>query len=627
MELIDNRTAVQVLREYWGYDSFRPMQEEIINKALEKEDVLAILPTGGGKSICFQVPAMMCKGVAIVVTPLIALMKDQVQNLNNRGIKAKAVYAGMSSNEIELSFNNVCYGDYKFLYISPERLKTRIFRRYAQIMNISFIVIDEAHCISQWGYDFRPEYLQIGELRDLIDAPVIALTATATPTVAQDIMERLRFKQKNLLKSSFERPNLSYLVEKTEDKLSRILHIARSVKGSGIIYVRSRKKTEEISNFLCANSISASFYHAGLSSKLRTIRQEKWKNDEISLMVCTNAFGMGIDKPDVRYVIHFDIPDSPEAYFQEAGRGGRDGKNSYAVLLWNNYDVGRLKKMNTVSYPDLEYVEDIYQKLHIYLDVPYEMGEMTQHKFAFFAFCKMFKLNQSSAWYALKYLERTEHIVLAESVDINTRVSILLTRQELYSYEFEDKTMSCVLEILIRNYTGIFSNLVGIDEMLICDKLSITQPKLRQVLYNMSVQHIIKYVPTDNADVVLLLHERLLPKNLELRPQLYEFLKTSQNDRAQKMIEYVREDNLCRSRFLLKYFGQEESNDCKTCDLCRAVSKPKQEFRKYILSNFQGECSIDDVKAYLAHPDRIHLKEIVLSEFRSMVDSGEIKLI
>ena len=346
-------TTLEILKEYWGYDSFRPKQEEIVNAALDDRDVLAILPTGGGKSVCFQVPAMMREGIAIVVTPLIALMKDQVQNLNDRGIKALCVNAGMNRREIDLALNNAAYGDFKFLYVSPERVGTRLFRSYVQVMNISYIVVDEAHCISQWGYDFRPDYLNIGRLRELTDAPVIALTATATPAVADDIMERLGFKEKCIIKSGFERPNLSYIVRHAEDKLGQLLNICNNVKGTGIVYVRSRKKTEELSAFLVANGISSSFYHAGLGQDSRSDRQERWKKDMIRVMVCTNAFGMGIDKPDVRFVVHFDVPDSPEAYFQEAGRGGRDGKRSFAVMLWNSSDIRRLRQIATISFQSL----------------------------------------------------------------------------------------------------------------------------------------------------------------------------------------------------------------------------------------------------------------------------------
>ena len=371
----------EVLKEYWGYDGFRPMQEEIITAALEGKDVLAIMPTGGGKSICFQVPGLMRDGITLVVTPLIALMKDQVQNLNDRGVRALAIHAGMSRHEVDLALNNAAYGDYKFLYLSPERLGTQLFRSYIDVLDVSFIVVDEAHCISQWGYDFRPDYLRIGELRERIDAPVIAVTATATPSVAQDIMERLGFKEMLLLKSGFERPNLSYIVRQVEDKYSQILNVCNGVPGTGIVYARNRRKCEELSAFLRAQGVSASFYHAGLGGQARAERQAAWKSGAVRVMVCTNAFGMGIDKPDVRFVVHYDLPESPEAYFQEAGRAGRDGKRSFAVQLWNSVDVRRAKQIEDVSFPSLEYIEDVYQKLHAFFEIPYDTGMGRQLKF------------------------------------------------------------------------------------------------------------------------------------------------------------------------------------------------------------------------------------------------------
>ena len=562
-------TALEILKEYWGYDSFRPKQEEIVNAALEDRDVLAILPTGGGKSVCFQVPAMMREGIAIVVTPLIALMKDQVQNLNDRGIKALCVNAGMNRREVDLALNNAAYGDFKFLYVSPERIGTRLFRSYAQVMNVSYIVVDEAHCISQWGYDFRPDYLAIGKLREIVDAPVIALTATATPAVADDIMERLGFEQKCLIKSGFERPNLSYIVRQCEDKLGQLLNICANVPGTGIVYVRSRRRAEELAAFLAANGISSSFYHAGLGQDSRSDRQERWKKDDIRVMVCTNAFGMGIDKPDVRFVVHFDVPDSPEAYFQEAGRGGRDGKRSFAVLLWNSSDVGRLRQIATVSFPSLEYIEDVYHKVHIFFDIPYDAGEGRQLKFDLDEFCRHFKLQRQAVYYAVKYIERTDHWTLSEDVDISTKVQIMVDRNDMYDLELEDPAMTRLLELLMRKYTGVFSFSVPIDEDYVASCIDVTVPQLRQLLYRLSLEHVIRYIPNDHATVLFLHHERLRPKNVNLDPERYEFLKKSSHSRMQKMIDYVSEDSVCRSSYLLEYFGQEDSAPCGTCDVCR----------------------------------------------------------
>ena len=563
-------TALETLKEYWGYDSFRPQQEEIVLSALEGRDVLAILPTGGGKSVCFQVPAMMRDGIAIVVTPLIALMKDQVQNLNDRGIKALCVNAGMSRREVDLTLNNAAYGDFKFLYVSPERLGTTLFRRYVREMNVSFIVVDEAHCISQWGYDFRPDYLQIGELREIVDAPVIALTATATPKVAEDIMDRLGFEESNLIKSGFERPNLSYIVRHCEDKLGQLLNICGSVAGTGIVYVRSRARTEELSAFLNANGVQASFYHAGLGPDSRSDRQARWKSGAIRVMVCTNAFGMGIDKPDVRFVVHYDVPDSPEAYFQEAGRGGRDGKRSYAVLLWNSSDIKRLRQIATVSFPSLDYIEDIYHKIHVFYDIPYDTGIGRQLKFDLDEFCRHFKLQRQTAYYAIVYIERTGHWTLSEDIDISTKVRIMVDRNELYDIELEDGRMAVLLEVLMRKYTGLFSYPVPVDEDFVASKVGVTVPMLRQLLYKLSLDHVIKYIPCDHATVLFLHHDRLRPKNLNLDPERYELLKNSYNEKIQKMIDYVSEEETCRSAYLLEYFGQSESDDCGTCDICRA---------------------------------------------------------
>ena len=563
---------LDILKEYWGYDSFRPMQEEIVSAALDGKDVLAILPTGGGKSVCFQVPAMMREGIAIVVTPLIALMKDQVQNLNDKGIRALCVNAGMGAREVETVLNNAAYGDFKFLYVSPERLGTRLFKNYVQEMNISFIVVDEAHCISQWGYDFRPDYLQIGNLREMTDAPVIALTATATPAVAEDIMTRLRFEERTLLKTGFERPNLSYIVRKCEDKLGQLLSICTSVAGTGIVYVRSRKKTEELAALLTANGISASFYHAGLGSDSRADRQGKWKNGSIRVMVCTNAFGMGIDKPDVRFVVHFDVPDSPEAYFQEAGRGGRDGKRSFAVLLWNSTDIKRIRQIGTVSFPSLEYIEDIYHKVHAFFQIPYDTGECRQLKFNIDEFCRHYGLQRATAYYAVVYLERTGHWTLSEDIDISTRVQVVVDRNDLYDIDLPDPRMASLLELLMRRYTGLFSYPVPIDEEYVASQIGVQVPGLRQLLYNLALEHVIRYVPCDRATVLFLHHDRLRPKNVYLDPERYEMLKNSALSRMQKMIDYVSQEEVCRSSYLLEYFGQKDSRDCKTCDVCRAAA-------------------------------------------------------
>ncbi|MBR6731181.1 MAG: RecQ family ATP-dependent DNA helicase [Bacteroidales bacterium] len=625
-----NGNPIEILREYWGYDSFRPKQEDIVMTALDGKDVLAILPTGGGKSVCFQVPAMMREGIAIVITPLIALMKDQVQNLNDRGIKALCVNAGMGRREVELTLNNAAYGDFKFLYVSPERLGTSLFQNYVQEMNVSFIVVDEAHCISQWGYDFRPDYLQIGRLREIVDAPVIALTATATPAVADDIMEKLRFGEKCLIKSGFERPNLSYIVRLCEDKQGQLLNICSGVDGTGIVYVRSRKKTEELAAFLTSNGISSSFYHAGLGPESRSDRQEQWKKDKIRVMVCTNAFGMGIDKPDVRFVVHFDVPDSPEAYFQEAGRGGRDGKRSFAVLLWNGTDTKRLRQIATVSFPSLEYVEDIYHKVHIFYEIPYDTGAGRQLKFDLDEFCRHFKLQRQAAYYSIVYLERTGHWTLSEDVDISTKVQIMVDRNDLYDVELPDPKMLNLLETLMRRYTGLFSYPVPIDEDYVASRIGVSVPEFRQLLYRLSLEHVIKYIPNDHATVLFLHHERLRPKNVNLDPERYELLKTSANERIQKMIDYISEEDVCRSSYLLEYFGQKEIADCGTCDICRSTKRnaagrvdPTADLVSFINDGKSGCYTIEEITRRFASPEYGESCALV-KILRALIDEGTV---
>lgn len=620
--------AIDVLEKYWGYTSFRKMQREIVDAALGGKDVLAILPTGGGKSVCFQVPALMKPGIAIVVTPLIALMKDQVQNLNARGIKALAVYMGMSRREIELSLNNALYGDFKFLYLSPERLSTQMFRDYLKDMDVSYIVVDEAHCISQWGYDFRPDYLKIARIRQICGAPVIALTATATPAVADDIMEKLEFREKLLLKSGFERPNLSYIVRNREDKLGQLLNICRSVPGTGIVYVRNRRKCEELASFLKGSGLQASFYHAGLSYLTRTSRQEDWKSDKIRIMVCTNAFGMGIDKPDVRFVVHFDLPDCPEAYFQEAGRAGRDGQRAYAVLLWNSSDLRKLRQIANVSFPDLDYIEDIYHKVHVFAGIPYDTGEGRQIKFDFIGFCRRFRLNASSAYNAMKYIEREGHWIFLEDTDIPTRVQIIPSRVELYDAEIPDPAMQLVLEVLMRSYTGLFSYPVQIDEEYVASRAGVRVPELRQLLYRLSLEHIIRYVPADHSSVIYLKENRLHPKNVCLSPERLERLKSSWTARTEAMKEYATEDDTCRSRFLLKYFGQEESKDCGTCDICRRKASDgrktatEQALMAYI-GQKDGKYRLEDINMVFGAPGAGYAEDY-LSILRELIDSGAV---
>ena len=614
-------TPLDVLQRYWGYDSFRPLQERIITEALEGRDVLAILPTGGGKSVCFQVPALLKEGLALVVTPLIALMKDQVRQLQERGIRAMAIHAGMSRREVDLALNNAAYGDYKFLYLSPERLQTQLFQSYLAVLDISFIVVDEAHCISQWGYDFRPDYLLIGKLRERVDAPVLALTATATADVAADIMDRLRFQAPNLVSGGFLRENLSYIVRRCEDKAGQLLSVCNGVSGSGIVYVSSRKKAEETAAFLRSQGVSAAWYHAGLGTAARSLRQEEWIGGQVRVMVATNAFGMGIDKADVRFVVHLDVPDSPEAYFQEAGRGGRDGAPAWAVLLWNNNDMQRLQRLQAVSFPSLEYIEDIYHKVHVYFEIPYEKGVGRQLKFDINDFCKHYKLQRAAAYYAIRYLEREGHWYLSEDLEIPTRVQILANRTDLYNIELPDQRMVPLLEALMRRYTGLFSYTVAIDEETVAKAVGVGIPELRQLLYGLGVNHVIRYVPCDRATVLFLLHDRLYPGNVQLSPQRYALLRSKYGERVQTMREYVNETEECRSRFLLHYFGQEEGEDCGRCDICRARKATpaalEDRLKAFILER-GGRYSLADIR------NAFGTEAPTLEVLRELIDNGTV---
>lgn len=572
MVIFDTRTMpVQVLQEFWGYESFRPLQEQIINSVLEGNDTLALMPTGGGKSICFQVPQLMKEGLALVISPLVALMKDQVQNLADRGIKAISIHSGMSRREVDMALNNAAYDEQvKFLYVSPERLATNLFSSYLNVLPISTIVVDEAHCISQWGYDFRPDYLQIGQIRERVDAPVLALTATATPQVCEDIMDKLAFRDRVLFKSDFERANLNYIVRESADKMGQLLSVCRGVPGTGIVYMRNRAKCEEMAAALKAAGISADFYHAGLQSISRSERQQDWKSGKTRVMVCTNAFGMGIDKPDVRFVVHLDIPDSPEAYFQEAGRAGRDGKTAYAVLVYNQQDISRLNQMVDLSFPPLDYVEDIYQKIHIFYEIPYEHGEGRELKFHLEDFCRQFSLQRAKTHYAVQYLDRIGQISYSEDVEIPTRVKIIPDRQALYSIELPNPQMVSLLELLMRNYTGIFSYAVPVDEQSLSRSLKISVSQLRVLLYETSLEHVIKYIPCDVSTVVFLRHPRLRPGDVDLKPLYYKRLKEAAQERAAQMEQYCTSTDECRSARLIRYFGQEEVRDCGVCDVCRA---------------------------------------------------------
>ena len=564
----------KILAKYWGFSSFRSKQEEIIKSVLDGRDTLAILPTGGGKSICFQVPAMASDGIAIVVTPLISLMKDLVENLSKRGIKSLAVYSGMPYSEIDVALDNAVYGDYKFLYVSPERLRTDIFIARLKKMKVNFLIIDEAHCISQWGYDFRPDYLLIKEIRkELSGVPVVALTATATPKVAEDIMEKLGFVEPNIIKSNFERDNLSYIVRRQEDKLGHLLKVCSGVKGSGIVYMRERLKCEEIASFLRSNGVDADFYHAGLSAEERSVKQMKWKKGDLRVIVATNAFGMGIDKPDVRYVCHFALPDSIESYFQEAGRAGRDGLPAFAVLLWNGSDISRLKQIFNVSFPSLEYIADIYQKVFMFLEVAYEDGANRTFKFDLPEFVRHYKLQKASAYYAIKYLEISGYWTLTEEIDNPSRITFIVSRDELYKVQLDNDDLDYFIKSLMRIYPLLFSTYVSIDEDYIARVMIDSKVNVVNNLKILSRMHVINYIPRVKSPLLFVNNERLTESNLFISKELYEKRKAITKERMEAMISYVQDEvageKICRSRRLVSYFGQTESYDCGKCDICR----------------------------------------------------------
>ncbi len=551
---------LETLKRYWGYDAFRPKQEEIISAALAGRDTLAILPTGGGKSICFQVPALMREGIAIVISPLIALMKDQVQNLARRGIKALAVYSGMTAREIDIALDNAIYGDYKFLYVSPERLNTPVFQTRLQKMNVSFLVVDEAHCISQWGYDFRPDYLRIAELREQIgrSVPVIALTATATPQVAEDIQEKLAFRAPNLIRASFVRPNLDYVFRQAENKLGMLLKVCGKIEGSGIIYVGRRKAAADLAAFLRSNQISAEAYHAGMERETRSAIQDRWKSGQTRVIVSTNAFGMGIDKADVRFVCHYDVPESIEAYFQEAGRAGRDGQPAWAVLLWNPTDEARLRQIVRVSTPPLDYIKDIYSKVFNYLQIAYEDGAGQTRKFNVEEFARHFGLHAATAWYAVKYIETAGYWTLTEELEIPSRAAFQIPRDELYRIQMQDRETDTFLKVLMRMYTGIFSGYVPIDEERIARLGHYAVDVVEQKLKMLASRGILAYVPHFRSPLIHFTLERLRPENLRLPQSDYDARRERHEKRVEAMLSLLHEDESTRIETLLAYFGEEK---------------------------------------------------------------------
>ncbi len=559
----------EILKKYWGYDNFRGIQEDIINSIGSGKDTLGLMPTGGGKSITFQVPAMAQEGLCIVITPLIALMKDQVRNLRDRGIKAVAIYSGMTREEIVIALENCIFGDYKFLYISPERLDTEIFRVKLNKMKISLITVDESHCISQWGYDFRPSYLKISEIRNLLpDIPILALTATATAEVVKDIQSRLSFREENVFRMSFERKNLAYIVRKTENKTNELLHILNSVKGSAIVYTRNRKRTKEISLLLNQNDITSTFYHAGLSNDAKDERQKKWQTGEFRVMVATNAFGMGIDKPDVRVVVHMDIPDSLEAYFQEAGRAGRDGLKSYAVLLYSKSDKVTLKKRVSDTFPEKDYIREVYEHINYYYQMAMGDGLGCVREFNIEEFCRNFKHFPIQVDSALKILTRAGYIEYTDEQDNNSRLMFTLTKEELYRIHEASPDAEKLLNVILRSYTGLFTEYAFISEDTLSVRTGLTRQQIYDILIALTQRRIIHYIPGKKTPYIIYTRERQEMKRLFFSKEVYDDRKASYIRRIEAMMDYVNSDDKCRSRMLLLYFGEKNQHNCGQCDVC-----------------------------------------------------------
>jgi ATP-dependent DNA helicase RecQ len=628
---MSNRAKIlSVLQQCWGYKMFRPMQEDIIMSALSGNDTLALLPTGGGKSITFQVPALAQEGICIVISPLIALMKDQVENLKKRNIKAYSIHSGLNQYEIEILLNNCIYDDVKFLYVSPERLETEMFLLRLPKMKVCLIAVDEAHCISQWGFDFRPPYRNIAKIRSVIpDVPVIALTATATPKVVDDIMTQLEFRKNNVFKQSFYRSNLVYNAIEEEDKTGRLLHLLNEYKGTAIVYVRNRRRTKEYADFLIRNKISAHFYNAGLLPSERDKRQNDWINNKVRVMVATNAFGMGIDKPDVRLVVHMDIPDCIEAYFQEAGRGGRDGDLSWAWLLWNKADITEADKNLEASFPDTEFISRVYNALGNYFQIVNGTGKFSTWNFELTDFCNRYTLPSLETFNALRILEKEGYITLSEAIHTPSKVKMQADKNDVYRFQIENRELSPFVDLLLRMYSGLFTDFVKIDEFAIARKMNADKQIVIKGLKQLDNLGLISYEPTSNSPRITYLSDRINHQDVLYSKEHYYNRKKDAEMRLESMKSYLTNLTKCRSQILLDYFGETNSRRCAICDVCEKRSETGLSEYKFneVLERVkpvlkESPMPYDKVMAMFGTMDT----EKAISAIRWMMDNGKIGL-
>jgi len=622
--------AKQILIKYWGHTNFRPMQEEIIQSVLATKDTLALLPTGGGKSVCFQIPCLMQDGICIVISPLISLMKDQVEHLKSKGIKSVAITSGMSKNEVDVALGNCIYGNYKFLYLSPERLQNKMVQERIRQMNVNLITVDEAHCISEWGYDFRPSYLHIAEIREVIpDVPILALTATATADIIDDIQDKLLFSEKHLLQSSFVRENLSYVVINTENKKPKLVKILNHFKSSAIVYVGSRKETKEITQLLRTHNISSDYYHAGLDMDIRNQKQEKWTHNEIRVMVATNAFGMGIDKENVRVVVHINTPTSLEAYFQEAGRAGRDGKLAYAILLTNKSDVIDLNRFVLSQFPSVQEIRDCYQKIADYFHIAVDTAEGESFEFDINDFCERYNLKTYKTYNILKYLEKEEFIKLTDSIHSPSKLHFIVDNTELYRFQVANVHYDSFIKLLLRSYSGLFENYVTINEQTLSSRFNSPPTQVVDLLEKLQQLEILKYLPRTNAPKLIFTKNRAEASTIRISEEILEKRKQLKKQKMESIIAYSENITICRTQQLLDYFGEENNYKCGKCDVCVERNKLDisdlefEKIKKY-LQNILSEKEM--ISSEIVNTITDVREEKIIKVLQWLIDNGQIKL-